>query len=54
MPDIAVGREKVVTFLKSNNIKKSDLAAAFGPLVEPLRMLVAQLEDQRLTSLFCE
>lgn len=27
MPDIAVGREKVVTFLKSNNIKKSDLAA---------------------------
>ncbi|HEO7107662.1 TPA: DNA-binding protein [Streptococcus agalactiae] len=30
MPDIAVGREKVVTFLKSNNIKKSDLAAAYG------------------------
>ncbi|HEQ1204707.1 TPA: DNA-binding protein [Streptococcus pyogenes] len=30
MPDIAVGREKVVTFLKSNNIKKSDLATAYG------------------------
>ncbi|HEQ8383867.1 TPA: DNA-binding protein [Streptococcus pyogenes] len=30
MPDIAVGREKVVAFLKSHNIKKSDLAAAYG------------------------
>ncbi|CYW77772.1 phage DNA-binding protein [Streptococcus suis] len=30
MPDIAVGREKVVTFLKENNIKKVDLAAAYG------------------------
>lgn len=30
MPDIAVGREKVVAFLKNYNIKKSDLAAAYG------------------------
>lgn len=30
MPDIAVGREKVVAFLKNHNIKKSDLAAAYG------------------------
>lgn len=30
MPDIAVGREKVVEFLKAHSIKKSDLAAAYG------------------------
>lgn len=30
MPDIAVGREKVVEFLKKHNIKKSDLATAYG------------------------
>lgn len=30
MPDISVGREKVVVFLKNHNIKKSDLAAAYG------------------------
>lgn len=30
MPDIAVGRKKVVEFLKVHNIKKSDLATAYG------------------------
>ncbi|HEL0719174.1 TPA: DNA-binding protein [Streptococcus equi subsp. zooepidemicus] len=27
---MSVGREKVVVFLKNHNIKKSDLAAAYG------------------------
>ena len=27
MPDIDVGRKKVVAFLEANNIKKSDLAS---------------------------
>lgn len=30
MPDIAVGRKKVVEYLDVNNIKKSDLATAYG------------------------
>lgn len=30
MPDISVGRNKVVAFLKENNLKKSDLAVAYG------------------------
>ena len=30
MPDIDVGRKKVVAFLEANNIKKSDLASVYG------------------------
>ena len=30
MPDIDVGRKKVVAFLEKNNIKKSDLASVYG------------------------
>ena len=30
MPDIDVGRKKVVAFLEKNNINKSDLASVYG------------------------